>query len=319
MFVRNLFALFLIFFISFDSRSELRPVDRYYKYSINRDSRFIEGNEVSDLNGVRIFSIVGDLREVISSRPFTPDGIVIPTNVDLDIKADFPVVQKIFVGQLKVYPKLYNELQDAIYRYRNANHFGSTNQTLDLAREAFVASFSKESVVASFPRVVCMVATDYREGGSINFRDFFTHYRISEGIHKCVQAMKNEGVKSIAMPLIGAASIGSSTSDLKNVKNRRVLECRLANSFAGVLLGVSQSIREGRGSLEEVGIIQYQKELERLFFSDPDDPRRKNEYKEFLELIYGGIQRRVLALGMPREDEFGDRKSCEEIFFGKKN
>lgn len=317
--MKKLFVLFVILFLSLDSRSELRPVDGYYKYSKSRDLRFIEGSDASDFNGVGIYSIVGDLREVFSSRQFTPDGLVIPTNVNLDIKAEFPVVQKVFVEQLKVYPKLYKELQDAISGYRNANHFGSTNQTIDLAREAFVMRFSKESAIASLPRVVCMVATDYREGGSINFRDFFTHYRISEGVYKCVQAMKKEGVKSIVMPLIGSASIGSSTSDLKKVENRHVLECRLANSFAGILLGVSQSIREGRGSLEEVGIIQYQKELERLFFSDPDDLRRKNEYKEFLKLMYSGVQRRVLTIERPQDDEFGDRKSCEEIFFGDKN
>ena len=96
---------------------------------------------------------------------------------------------------------------------------------------------AKQSAGA-FPRVVCLIATDYAKGGAIDQRQFFTQDRARKGIAACLTTLDAAGVQSVVMPLMGAASSGTQSKDTLYAEGQRLLkECRLLNSVAGIALG----------------------------------------------------------------------------------
>jgi len=91
-------------------------------------------------------------------------------------------------------------------------------------------------------------------------------YGIQRGIKSsdtCLLDLDSRGAKSIAMPLIGAASawtVGRPGSDA----DFEFRQCRMINSIAGVGLGLYQFL-PNRKSIEEVGIVQWTVDLERQY------------------------------------------------------
>jgi hypothetical protein len=115
-----------------------------------------------------------------------------------------------------------------------------------------------------FPRVVCLVATDFAKGGAINRRELFTQDRVRKGIAACLTALDGAGVQSVVMPLMGAASSGTQAKDAQYEGQRLLKECRLLNSVAGIALGF-HDYAANRRNIREIGIVQWEQEITDMF------------------------------------------------------
>jgi hypothetical protein len=112
--------------------------------------------------------------------------------------------------------------------------------------------------------VVCLIATDFPQGGAIDRRELFAQERMRKGIAGCLAALDAAGVQSVVLPLMGAASSGTQAKDAVFEGQRVLKECRLMNSLAGIALGI-HDFAPGRRQIQEIGIIQWDQELVEMF------------------------------------------------------
>ena len=132
--------------------------------------------------------------------------------------------------------------------------------------DAFLAELPRNAKqsAGAFPRVVCLVATDFAKGGAIDRREFFTQDRVRKGIAACLTALDAAGVQSVVMPLMGAASSGTQSKDTQYKGQRLLKECRLLNSVAGIALGF-HDYAANRRNIREIGLVQWEQEITDMF------------------------------------------------------
>jgi hypothetical protein len=235
-----------------------------------------------------IYLIVGDIALAFDTPRFRVDGAIMPTNMNLDIQAPFPTTQATLIKRVKSYPAVFRDLLEQIDLERKRHDPGASRETavLPMATGTFTAQLKRPPLNATaheqpFPTAVCFIATDYPYGGSFANRDLFTQSKVRLGIRDCLAALDKAGVSSVAMPLIGSASVATPTKSLLDPKQRQLLRCRLINSISGIALGIGDFALT-RHSITEIGIVQWGDDIQRLFQPPKvsTDPVLQNRLKD---------------------------------------
>jgi hypothetical protein len=224
-----------------------------------------------------VYLTVGDIAVAFDEARFRPDGAIVPTNMNLDLHASFPATQAILIRRVSADPTALHDLQTQVEaeRKRHGSGIAAGSAVLALATGTFTASLKRVPLTNDarsrpFPTTVCLIATDRPTGGSISRRDLFTQSQVRIGVKDCLLSLDKSGAHSVMMPLIGAASIATQGKALADPKERLLLRCRLVNAISGIALGISD-FAPTRGAVEEIGIVQWDTDLLRLF-SAPNRP-----------------------------------------------
>jgi hypothetical protein len=219
---------------------------------------------------LQIYLTAGDLERAFDRPEFRPDGAIVPTNTDLSITAASPATQRVLIDRVQKHPEIMRDLQDQITERRKQTTAASGKEAglLRIGMDTFVAQLprraDKRQSEAPFPKVVCLIATDFAQGGAIDRRELFTQDRVRKGIAGCLAALDASGVRSLAVPLMGAASSGTQAKDAMYEGQRLLKECRLLNSLAGIALGI-HDFAPGRRNIREIGIVQWDQEIDGMF------------------------------------------------------
>jgi hypothetical protein len=242
--------------------------------------------------GPRVFLVSGSLDEAFD---FRPDAVVVPTNTQADLFAEFPITQHILIDRAQLTPGAADALRQAVdARRKGLLPLGTGSLTVTLP----------EPARQRLPGVVCLIATDYSQGGSNERRDLFYQHHIATGVGGCLRDIDATGARSIALPLVGSATFATRDSALKG-EERDLLQCRLINSISGIGQAIAEFSHTPFG-LTDVGVVIWEKDLRRLFGTTPADPRRK-EFDRFAAFARASILRGLAGknttsaeLGMPQ-------------------
>ena len=234
----------------------------------------------------------GDLERAFDNPQFRPDAAIVPTNTELLVTAPSPATQRVLIDRVRKQPAVMRDLEEQIaIRRKQAPRAGDQARLLDVGVDAFVArlprSASDRPANGAFPKVVCLVATDFAKGGAIDRRELFAQDRVRKGIAACLTALDESGAQSVVMPLMGAASSGTQAKDPVFEGQRVLKECRFLNSVAGIALGI-HDFAPARRSIREIGIIQWDQEIEEMF-SLPKGTRlaqtAQNAYRTYADQV----------------------------------
>jgi hypothetical protein len=259
-----------------------------------------------------VYLFAGDLAKTFDLPKYRVDAAIMPSNTRMQLNAIFPFTQKILLDRVRRHKNEFENLENQVRK------IPETDLPMILGTDTFTARlrFQPNSPASlPFPSAVCFIATDNPEGGSIEQRDFFYQRRVRDSVSKCLKSLNALGAKSVAMPLIGAASTGTRDQDLPTARVRALLRCRLINSISGIALGISQFMPERR-SIEEIGVIQWDKDIERLFrpptnSSKEDVATLKEEYAKYAQNSVETMKR-ALAGQVTTAEQLKDR-DCETI------
>ena len=175
--------------------------------------------------------------------------------------ATTPATQRVIVARVQKHPDVMRDLEDQIAAYRKKAPAAAGPETglLRIGIDMFHAQLPRAGTPpsgAAFPRHVCMIATNFAQGGAIDRRELFTQDRVRKGIAACLSALDAAGVQTVIMPLMGAASSGTQSNDAMYEGQRLLKECRLLNSVAGMTLGF-HDFASGRRNIREIGVVQW--------------------------------------------------------------
>ncbi len=266
---------------------------------------------------LRIYLSAGDLERAFDNPQFRADAAIVPTNTDLLIAAPSPATQRTLVDRIRKQPDVLRDLEAQIATRRKQSPASSKTEggVLRIGVDTFVAhlpSGAGNPSGGAFPKIVCLVATDYAKGGAVDRRELFTQDRVRRGISSCLAALDAAGVQSVVMPLMGAASSGTQTNDALFEGQRVLKECRLINSTAGIALGI-HDVAPSRRSLREIGIVQWDQEIVGMF-SVPKDSRvaqmAQNAYRTYAEQIRQAVRQGLAGNKTTPSDVLG---SCINI------
>ncbi len=213
---------------------------------------------------LQVYLSSGDLQRAFDRPEFRPDGAIVPTNTELQIDAPSPATQRVLMDRVRKAPDVLRDLQDQIAARKGPLNIGVDTVLVELPRNA------KQSGGA-FPRFACLIPTDFAKGGAIDRRENFTQDRVRKGIAGCLTALDAAGVRSVIMPLMGAASSGTQAKDTRFEGQRLLKECRLLNSVAGIALGF-HDFAANRRNIREIGIVQWDQEISDMFRVPPGSP-----------------------------------------------
>lgn len=216
----------------------------------------------------KVYLGAGDLVRAFDRPEFRPDGAIMPTNAELQIDASSPATQRVLFDRVRKLPDVARDLQDQIEAYRKKHPAALSGQqgVMTIGVDTFLAELPRNAKqsASGLPRVVCMVATDFANGGAINRRELFTQDRVRKGIAECLTRLDGAGVQSVIVPLMGAASSGTQAKDSQYEGQRLLKECRLLNSVAGIALGFHDYAVNHR-NIRELGIVQWEQEITDMF------------------------------------------------------
>ena len=266
---------------------------------------------------LRVYLSAGDLERAFDNAQFRPDAAIVPTNTDLLITAPSPATQRTLVDRIRKQPEVLRDLEAQIATRRKQSAPSSKTEAglLRIGIDTFVAQLPSGSNPSSgaFPKMVCLIATDYAKGGAVDRRELFTQDRVRKGISDCLAALDSAGVQSVVVPLMGAASSGTQTNDALFEGQRILKECRLINSTAGIALGI-HDFAPSRRSLREIGIVQWDQEIVGMF-SVPKDSRvaqmAQSAYRTYAEQIRQAVRKGLAGDKTTPSDVHG---SCNNIF-----
>ena len=265
----------------------------------------------------QIYFTGGDLERAFDDSRFRPDAAIVPTNTDLQLTASDPATQRVLIDRVRRQSAVMRDLQEQVDARRKQSSASSGGQAvLNIAVDVFVAHLPLKGgrqTGAAFPRVVCLIATDFAKGGAVDRRELYTQDRVRKGISGCLTALDNDGVQSVVLPLMAAASRETQAKDPVYEGQRVLKECRSLNSVAGIALGI-HDFAPGRRSIREIGIIQYDRELEEMF-SLPSGTRlaqtAQNAYRTYSDQIKVALRKGLAGEKTSASDVDG---SCTAIF-----
>jgi hypothetical protein len=219
-------------------------------------------------SSLHVYLSAGDLARAFDTATFRPDAAIVPTNVDLVVTAASPATQRVLMERVQKVPRAMADLQDQIAARRKQGA-GSIRDgsILQIGVDAFVGQLqgsASASGAGAFPRLVCLIATDFPTGGAVDRRELFSQDRVRTGVAACLSALDAAGATSVMMPLLGAASAGKQAKDPVFEGQRLLKECRHLNAAAGIALGIHDFV-PGRRSLREIGIVQWNLEISQMF------------------------------------------------------
>src|SRR5262245_54497467 len=158
-----------------------------------------------------VFLIAGDLERAFDTPAFRPDAAIVPTNTDLLLTAPAPGTQAVLIERVRKQSNVMRDLQEQVDARRKQSPSASGG-LLQIGVDSFVARLSSPGSKQSggaFPKVVCLIATDFAKGGAIDRRELFAQDRVRKGIAGCLSALDAAGAESVVLPLMGAASSGT--------------------------------------------------------------------------------------------------------------
>jgi hypothetical protein len=264
----------------------------------------------------QIYLTGGDLERAFDESRFRPDAAIVPTNTDLVITAPSPATQRVLIERVRRQSAVMRDLEDQIAaRRKQSPASGQQAILLNIGLDSFVAQLPRQGnkqASGAFPRVVCLIATDFATGGAIDRRELFAQDRVRKGIAGCLTALDNAGAQSLVLPLMGAATSGTQAKDPVYEGQRVLKECRLLNSVAGIALGI-HDFAPSRRSIREIGIIQWDQELAEMF-SLPKGTRlaqtAQNAYRIYADQIKLALHKGLAGEKMTSTDVDG---SCTAI------
>jgi hypothetical protein len=259
----------------------------------------------------KIYLTGGDLERAFDTPRFRADAAIVPTNTDLDITASSPATQRVLIDRVRKQSAVMRDLQEQI-----AAHRKQSPAALNIGLDSFVVQLPRQGskqASGAFPKMVCLIPTDFARGGAIDRRELFAQDRVRKGITACLSALDAAGAKSLVLPLMGAASSGTVTKDAAFEGQRVLKECRLLNSVAGIALGI-HDFAPSRRSIREIGIIQYDQELDEMF-SLPRGTRlaqtAQNAYRVYADQVKLALNKGLAGEKTTSSDVDG---SCTAIF-----
>src|SRR5262245_5000193 len=161
---------------------------------------------------LRIYLSAGDLERAFDKNEFRPDAAIIPTNTDLSIAAESPATQRVLISRVQKQADVMRDLEDQIAARRKQPSAASGGEPglLRIGVDTFVAQLPRGAGDAhsdrAFPKAVCLIATDYANGGAVDHRELFAQDRVRKGVAGCLAALDAAGASSVVVPLMGAAS-----------------------------------------------------------------------------------------------------------------
>jgi hypothetical protein len=242
---------------------------------------------------LQIYLTGGDLERAFDTVRFRPDAAIIPTNTDLEITAPLPGTQQVLVARVRRQQAVLRDMQEQIALRRKQPSTGSASQEglLDIGEDWFLVQLPRSTTGkpagGAFPRLACLIPTEFPKGGAIDRRELFSQDRVRKGIAGCLAAFDAAGAQSVVLPLMGAASARTQANDPVYEGQRVLKECRQLNSLAGIALGI-HDFSPSRRNLREIGIIHYDQEIIEMF-SLPKGTRlaqtAQNAYRTFSDQI----------------------------------
>jgi hypothetical protein len=217
----------------------------------------------------QVYLSAGDLERAFDEPEYRPDAAIVPTNTELVLTAPGPTTQRVLIDRVRKEPEAMLALEEQVATRRRQPAAGAGEMgPLRIGLDAFVAQLPRRGGSrqgnGAFPGTVCLVATDFPNGGAIDRRELFAQDRLRKGIADCLAALDAGGAGSLVLPLMGAASSGTQTTDALLEGQRALMECRLINATAGIALGI-HDFAAGRANLREIGVVQWDQELARMF------------------------------------------------------
>ena len=239
---------------------------------------------------LRVYLSAGDLERAFDRPQFRPDAAIVPTNTDLILGASSPATQRVLIDRVRRRADVMRDLEEqaAARRKELAAAASGDAGKLQIGVDTFMAQLPRganpQPRDSAFPKVVCMIATDFPIGGAIDRRELFTQDRIRKGIATCLAALDESGAQSLVMPLMGAASSGTQTKDPVYEGQRLLKECRLINAVAGIALGV-HDYSARRRNIRELGIVQWDREITDMFNATGGSRLAQAAYSAYAEQI----------------------------------
>ncbi len=222
---------------------------------------------VGSVPPLQLYLSAGDLERAFDSPEFRPDAAIVSTNTGLVVTAASPTTQRVLSQRLQRQPQVLADLQDQIAARRKQAPAGD-GSVLQIGVDYFVAELprkrSASGATGAFPRLVCLIATDFPTGGAVDRRELFVQDRVRKGVAGCLTALDAAGAANVAMPLLGAASAKTQKDDPVYEGQRLLKECRHLNSTAGIALGI-RDFAPLRRSVREIGIVQWNREIAEMF------------------------------------------------------
>lgn len=292
------------------------PVARHFLFEQGRSllnrSFYQESLLVTDANRqpLDVYLLVGDIAMSFDNSKFRPDAAIMPTNRELEFLAKFPITQKIIIS--RAMKSRYAKDSILAAKSEKASVRMATEPVL-VRLKSGLAPVDEER--EPFPSWACFLATDFSTGGSGSekFRDLFEQQQIKIGVRACLSKLDEAGVRSVVMPLLGAAS--SWTQEVSNSKARELLRCRTINSIAGISLGIKEFSVTAK-SILEIGIIQYDKDIRKLFFFSSASNGSPAEIKAYQTYAKGAAEtfRRGLQGIATKQSDLLEERDCNKIF-----
>jgi hypothetical protein len=243
---------------------------------------------VNGAPSARVYLSAGDLERAFDAVTFRPDAAIVPTNIELLMTATSPATQRVLVDRVRKRPGVLRDLDDqaAARRRQLPAAADGTPATLQIGVDTFVAQLPRGAAdkEGSFPRSVCMVATDFADGRAVDRRDLSTQDRVRKGIAACLTALDRAGAQTVMMPLMGASSSESQSKDPVFEGQRLLKECRLINSVAGLALGI-HDFAPARRTMREIGIVQWSREITDMFGLPNASKIAQSSYRIYAEQV----------------------------------
>ena len=242
---------------------------------------------------LQVYLTAGDLERAFDRSEFRPDAAIVPTNTELSITAPSPPTQRVLIQRVQKHPDVMRDLEAQVAAHRKQASAASAKEPglLRIGVDPFVAHLPRRAGTQpsdrSFPRMVCLIATEFAKGGAIDRRELLTQERMRKGIAGCLTALDAAGARSVIMPLMGAASSFTQSKDAMYEGQRLLKECRLLNSVAGIALGY-HDFAPTRRNIREIGMVQWDQEVIGMF-SVPSGSRAaesaQRAYRTYAEQI----------------------------------
>lgn len=261
-----------------------------------------------------VYLFVGDVTRTFDSGALQVDAAIMPTNNKLEMLAAYPTTQAALVRRISSDSMALGSLVQSA----KTRAVGGMIMAIDTF-PVMLWPKAAPTTPYGFPRYACFIATDEPDSGSINMRDLFSQRLIAKGIEGCLSWLDEKGAKSVVMPLIGSASGGTSALQLKDLKQRYLLQCRLINSISGIGLGVNGFLKH-RKSIQEIGLIQWTRDMEKQFPAAPASPAGRHTKDVSANAVdqYGDFARTTLTKALSGKPvESGDlpkEDGCNSIF-----
>jgi hypothetical protein len=242
---------------------------------------------------LQVYLTGGDLERAFDNERFRPDAAIVPTNTDLEITAALPGTQQVLIERVRRQGAVLRDLQDQIAARRKQASTATAGKDglLSIGQDWFFVELPRSKggkpAGGAFPRLACLIPTEFPKGGAIDRRELFSQDRARKGIEGCLKALDAAGAQSVVLPLMGAASSRTQAKDPVFEGQNVLRECRQLNSLAGIALGI-HDFAPSRRNLREVGIIHFDQEIIEMF-SLPKGTRlaqtAQNAYRTFSEQV----------------------------------